>query len=42
MIRFLAVAAVGAGAAYYWWRHEHSTKEQIKDRVGEFVEDFGE
>lgn len=41
MIRLIAVAAVGAGAAYYWWKHDHTFKEQAKDRLEE-IQDFGE
>ena len=43
MMRLIAVAAVGAGAAFYWWKHEHdhSFKEQAKDKVEE-IQDFGE
>ena len=44
MMRLMAVAAVGAaGAALYWWKHEHdhSFKEQAKDKLEE-VQDFGE
>ena len=26
MFKILALAAVGAGAAYYWWNHEHNRK----------------